>query len=117
MLDLLKRAAQYLVGMWRYRWYAMGVMWGITLAGWAVVMALPSTYKTQARIYVDTESVLRPLLSGLAVGTDVGNEVSLVTRVLLSRPSLEAVARKTDLYLRANGELELESLLESIRRR
>jgi polysaccharide chain length determinant protein (PEP-CTERM system associated) len=117
MLELLKSAVMHLQGMWRYRWLGMAVLWGITLLGAAAVMLLPSTYKSEARIYVDSESVLRPLLSGLAVGTDVGSELSLVTRALISRPNLESVARKTDLYLRAQNELQMEALLESLRRR
>ena len=53
--------------LWRRRWYAAGVAWVFCLVGWTYVLTLPDTYQATTRIYVDTESMLRPLMRGIAV--------------------------------------------------
>ena len=91
--ETLTLVLQILRGMWRYRWRAVLVAWLICLAGWAAVYTMPDQYKANARIYVDTENAIRPLLQGIAMPTDVMSEVAIVTREMLSRPNLAAVAR------------------------
>lgn len=103
--------------MWRYRWYALAITWVSALAGWALVLALPDVYEVKAKVHVDTESILKPLLSGLAVQTNVMSESTMMTQALLSTPHLESVARETDLDLRAQTQAEFDALLEGLRRR
>jgi polysaccharide chain length determinant protein (PEP-CTERM system associated) len=98
------------------RWLAVIVAWGVALVGWAVVWTLPNTYQATARVFVDTESILKPLLSGLAVPTDVRSDVNMMSTVMLSRPNLERVARETDLYLRADNAQDLDLLVRSLSR-
>jgi polysaccharide chain length determinant protein (PEP-CTERM system associated) len=62
-------------------------------------------------VYVDTDTVLKPLLTGLAVNTDVNNRVGMMSRVLMGRPNLERVARETDLALRAPTPDAFEGLV------
>jgi len=50
--------------LWRRRWHATAVAWVFCLAGWAYVLTLPNSYEATTRIYVDTESMLRPLMRG-----------------------------------------------------
>jgi protein tyrosine kinase modulator len=111
MHELFMQLITYAQGMWRYRWYALLVAWILAMAGWGWVYSLPNKYRADARVYVDTESILRPLLSGLAIESDVRSRVSIMTQTLLSRPTLETVARKTDLDLRAQTPAQFESLL------
>ena len=65
-------------------------------------------------MYVDTDTVLKPLLSGLAVDSNVQNRVGMMSRVLLSRPNMERVARETDLYLRTRSAQAFTALVESL---
>ena len=90
------------------------VAWLISLMGWVWVYLLENQYKAQARVYVDTQSLLRPLLSGLAVQPNVGQQVALMTRTLMSRPNLEKVARMTDLDLRAKTPKQQEDLYKEM---
>lgn len=106
----------YAQGMWRYRWHALSMAWIVAVAGWVLVYSLPDQYRADARVYVDTESVLRPLLHGLAVQSDVKARVAVMTQTLLSRPILEKVARETDLDLRAETTADLDALLERLQR-
>lgn len=77
-----------------------------------MVARLPDQYQASARVFVDTDSMLRPLLRGLAVQTNVSNRVRLMTQTLLSRPNLEKVARMTDQDLNAKTPAEMELLLD-----
>jgi polysaccharide chain length determinant protein (PEP-CTERM system associated) len=114
MHDLWSKILLHLHGAWRMRWLAVTVAWLVALVGWAVVWAMPNTYVASAQVYVDTESMLRPLLSGLAVGTDVRSDVNMMSTVMLSRPNLERVARDTDLYLRAPSPQDFDVLVRSL---
>lgn len=113
--ELLQQLITYLRGMWRYRWYSMVVAWLVALFGWYFVMQMPDTYLASARVNVDTETMLRPLLRGLTVQSDVTQRIALMTNKLLSRPILEKVARKTDLDLQANDSTTLDALVQKLR--
>jgi polysaccharide chain length determinant protein (PEP-CTERM system associated) len=115
MHELFTQISNYLRGMWRNRWHLMTAMWFVCIVGWVVVYKLPDQYEATARVYVDTQSVLRPLLKGLAVEAGVQQEVALMTRTLLSRPNLEKVARTTDLDLKAKTPEQMDSLLDGLR--
>ncbi|MEW5789514.1 MAG: XrtA system polysaccharide chain length determinant [Pseudomonadota bacterium] len=110
MNEALSQVVGYAHGVWRRRWIALGVAWTISLVGWVWIYLLENQYQAQARVYVDTQSLLRPLLSGLAVQPNLDQQVSLMTRTLASRPNLEKVARMTDLDLRAKTPKQQEDL-------
>ncbi len=101
-------------GGWRFRWAAVGVAWAIALAGWLAVALMPNEYEARAKIFVDTDSVLKPLLAGLAVATDPVTQVNMMSRVLMTRPNLERVARETDLALRADSPESFQRLVDSL---
>ncbi len=111
MEELIDQLKGHLRGIWRFRWFVYLLAWPLCVGGWVMVYLLPDQYEASARVYVDTTSVLRPLLKGLAVETDVGSEVAIMTRTLLSRPNLEKVARMTDMDLEATTPEEMENLL------
>lgn len=115
MHDLISHTLDHARGMWRYRWRALLVAWVACMLGWGMVYSLPNVYQASTRVFVDTDSVLRPLLRGLTTESNVINQVNMMTRALLSRPHLEEVARETDLDLRAATPREMEKLIESLR--
>ena len=104
----------YLHGMWRYRWSALVIAWVVALIGWPLVFSLPDQFTAKTVVYVDTSSVLRPLLKGLAVETDSRDELRIMTRTLLSRENLLNVARESDMDLEVNSPAEREKLLENL---
>jgi polysaccharide chain length determinant protein (PEP-CTERM system associated) len=105
-----------LLGIWRYRWLALAIMWGLALCGWIYVWTIPDIYRSTARVYVDSETVLRPLLTGLAVGTDVDTDIEMMRTVLLSRPNLETVAKTTGLAAKARTPALLERTVQDLSR-
>ncbi|MFM1891764.1 MAG: hypothetical protein RLZ44_841, partial [Pseudomonadota bacterium] len=112
VLVLLLRHAR---GVWRYRWWMLGIAWVVCLVGWTVVARMPDQYQATARVYVDTSSVLQPFLQGLAIRTtDTDRKISLMTRTLLSQPNLEKVMRMTDLDLQAKTAEDREEILAEL---
>jgi polysaccharide chain length determinant protein (PEP-CTERM system associated) len=104
-------------GAWRFRWIAIAATWAICIAGWLAVSSIPDTYEANARVYVDTRGILRPLLQGLAINPDVASGLDLVRQALLSRPQIERVARETDLDLRAKTPEQKEELIRGLQER
>jgi polysaccharide chain length determinant protein (PEP-CTERM system associated) len=115
--DSLGMVLRNLQGMWRFRWLALAAAWAMALCIWIFVYMMPDTFKASARVYVDTDSVLRPLLRGLTVENDVESDVSVMTRIMTSRPILEEVVRQADLDLTIETPLQMEGLLSSLAKR
>ncbi|SHG74954.1 XrtA system polysaccharide chain length determinant [Massilia sp. CF038] len=114
MEELISQLQVHARRFWKYRWYAMGVMWLCALAGWATVLTMPSDYQASARVYVDTQSILKPLLSGMTTVPNVEQQVSIMSRTLLSRPNLERVMRMVDLDLQSNSARQRERALDQL---
>ena len=101
----------YLHGLWRYRWSGLLIAWLVAIAGWCYVYSLPNQYNARAVVNIDTSSIMKPLLKGLAVETDQNEELAIMTRVLLSRDNLLTVIRETDMDLGADTPAEKERLV------
>jgi len=114
MRELYEQLLVYIRGIWHYRWFMMLVAWLVSIVGWGVVYQLPDQYKAEARVNVDTQSMLEPMLRGLTIGSNASQRVRLVTRTLLKRPNLEKLARMTDLDLVAQTPSEMEVLLDDL---
>jgi polysaccharide chain length determinant protein (PEP-CTERM system associated) len=117
MQDILAQLLLVLRGAWRYRWLALGLTWVVAIAGWLAVAAMPDRFEARTLVYVDTESLLKPLLHGIAVNRDVMSQVAMMQAVMLSRPNLEKVARQTDLFLSADSREEQEAVIDSLQER
>lgn len=109
MYELAERVVTNAWGVWRFRWKTMLVAWLVCLAGWAVVYIIPDQYESSTRVYIDTQSVLKPLLQGLAVETDVTTTAGMITQALKSRANLEFVSNETDLHKRVDDEKGVEA--------
>ncbi len=114
MQEVLAQIFGYARGMWRHRWLALVLAWLIAIAGWIVVSKIPDEFNATARVFVDTNSVLRPLLQGLTVQPDLVQRVALMSRMLLSRPNLEKVVSMSDLDLSTHSQQEKEKLISDL---
>ncbi|RPI13894.1 MAG: chain length-determining protein [Lysobacterales bacterium] len=114
MQEIFAQILLFLRGAWRYRWPALALTWLICLVGWAVVAMIPDEFEARTQVYVDTESLLKPLLEDIAVQRDVMSQVAMVQAVMLSRPNLEKVARANDLFLNAPTPLQQEKIIDDL---
>lgn len=117
MHELLAQVFGYLRGIWRYRWIAVVVAWLVAIAGWVYVWQLPDQYRASARLFVDTNTILRPLLRGLTVQPDPVQRVAMVSRMLLTRPNLEKILNMSDLDLKVRTEREKQEILSDLSER
>ena len=116
MHEVIAQALEFLSMIWRRRWLALAVAWVVGIASWGFVILMPNTYTSSTRVYVDTASILRPLLRGLAVEVDIEAEVELMQRTLTSRPNLERVVRMAGLDSELRGPEDLEGLILGLER-
>lgn len=114
MDEVIKHLIRTLKDLWHRRWAGLGVTWLVAIVGTVVVLRLPDRYEATARVFVDTESVLKPLMSGLTVQPNIGQRVSILSRTLISRPNLEKLIRMTDMDHVVRSEEDKEELLESL---
>lgn len=114
MAEITAVLLNFLKAIGKYRWYAVVIAWTVALIGWAVVLRLPPQYEASARVYVDTQSMLRPLLSGMTSMPDVNQQVMFMRRTLLSRPNIERLMRDVDLDVKAKNTKEHERIVNEL---
>ncbi len=117
MQEILAQILGYLKGIWNKRWQAMLIAWFVSLAGWGGVYLLPDQFESKAKIYIDTQSLLKPLLKGLTVETNVDQQINLMVRTLLTRPNVEKIIRLSDLDLRVNSDSEFDGLVKQLQKK
>lgn len=101
-------------GIWKRRWLGMVVAWLVAAAGCVAILLVPDRYEASARIFVDTQSILKPLMSGLAVQPNVDQQVVMLSRTLISRPNVEKLIRMADLDLKAQSRADQEALIDEL---
>lgn len=115
MNELYLQIFSYLTSIWRRRWYALAVAWLVCGAGWTMVASLPDKYESTARVYVDMDTMLGPLMQGIAVQVNMFEQIDVMQRTLLSRPNLEKVILMTDLDLKISSDEDKEKLVEQLK--
>jgi polysaccharide chain length determinant protein (PEP-CTERM system associated) len=101
-------------GMWHRRWIGLAVAWVVGLVAVGIALRIPEKYEASARVYVDTQSLLRPLMAGLAIQPNLDQQVSLISRTLISRPNVEKLFHMADLDLRVTSNAEREEMIDNL---
>jgi len=101
----------YLRAAWQRRWIGVIVAWLVCGIGWVAVYLVPNQYESSARLFVDADAILTPLLRGIAAESAPTTQLEILQRTLLSRPNMEKLISKTDLDLTLNSPSERERLL------
>jgi len=114
MAELTALLTTLLKAIWKYRWYAVVISWIVAIIGWTVVYRLPNEYQASARVYVDTQSILQPLLAGMTTVPNVDQQVAFMRRTLISRPNVERVMRMVDLDIKVSTPKENEKLVDEL---
>ncbi len=114
MNEIYQQLISILYGVWRKRIVAISVAWVICVVGWVFVAQIPNKYESEARIHVDAETFLKPLLGRMAVQNNIYNQVAMMRQTLISRPNIEKVIRMTDQDLLINNDEEMEDKINEI---
>ena len=89
MQQVIREFVITLRGMWRYRRLGLATAWLVAALGAGFVMTIPDRYEASARVFVNTDSILKPLMAGMTVEPNIGQRVSMLSRVVVSRPNVE----------------------------
>src|SRR6266850_1923511 len=116
MHELVDQILSHLKAIWHYRWFTVVSAWIIALGGWIFVYRMPDHYEASARVFVDTQSVLKPLLAGLTAQPNVTQMVVMMSRTLISRPNLEKVIRMAGMDIGLKTSEDQERLITRLTR-
>ena len=114
MQEIVQQLLIALRGMWKFRWPGLVVAWVTAVVGVVAVWKIPDQFEASARIFVDTDSILKPLMSGLAVQPNVEQQIGMLSRTLISRPNIEKLVRMADLDLKSQSKNDQETLIEKL---
>ncbi len=114
MDEILRQATTILRGMWKHRWLGLAVAWIVAAISVVIVFRIPDKYEASARIFVDTQSILQPLMSGLAIEPNLDQQIMILSRTLISRPNVEKLVRMADLDLNIKTKAAQEELIDDL---
>lgn len=108
------QAIPILQALWRHKWLGVATAWLVCTVGWIGVAFVPTKYESSARVYLNADPLLTPLLRGLAADTDPTRQLDFMQRTLLSRPNLEQLVRLTDLDIGVTTPEQKEALFKRL---
>ncbi|WP_428408089.1 XrtA system polysaccharide chain length determinant [Hyphococcus sp.] len=95
--DLPQPVLRSLNGLWRRRWLVVAVAWAAALIGWLAVWLIPDKYESRAQVFVQTETILEPVLNGFTARPDYSRRVEVMRLQLLTRPNVEEIILRSGL--------------------
>ncbi|MGZ8312750.1 MAG: Wzz/FepE/Etk N-terminal domain-containing protein, partial [Allosphingosinicella sp.] len=99
--------------VWRRRWLAVSVAWGVAVLGWLVIALIPNTYEAKARLFVQMQSIL-PNQIGITPD-ERQNQLLRLKQTLTSNENLIRVVRRTDLNDLVANERDLGNVVSALR--
>nr|WP_136251745.1 XrtA system polysaccharide chain length determinant [Ningiella ruwaisensis] len=110
----IQMVLDYIRGIWIRKRYLIITSWLICPLGFVYVANLPDVYESRAQVFVDTRSMLAPLLSGISIYTNPEQEVQMMAKTLLSRDNIEKIARESDLDITVTTDIEYEEMIQEL---
>src|SRR4051812_8233730 len=114
MHELIRQVVIDLRAMWRYRTLGLLAAWLVAAAGAAVLTRLPDRYEASARIFVNTESILKPLMAGMTVEPNIDQRIGILSRVVISRPNIEKLMSLVGLEAQIKTKDEYEQVADDL---
>jgi len=96
------------------RWLALTAVALVGAASVAILSFVPERYRASARIYVDTQTALRPLMANLTFQPDIDQQVAMLARTLISRPNIERLIDLPDVGIRTANAVEREARISRL---
>jgi uncharacterized protein involved in exopolysaccharide biosynthesis len=104
----------YLAIIWRRRWFFLAPTVVVLVSSLIVGMFLPKIYRAETIILVQEESIINPLIQGLAVSTPVQDRLKTLREEILSWTSLSRLAHDLKLDQGAKSPLAFERLIKQL---
>lgn len=96
---------------WRHRAWALTWAWATAVAVALVVPWLPQRFEAKARVQVDTQSSMKPVLAGLSMNTDLDRQARVLARMVTASHNLERLLDRSELGLPSSTASEREDTL------
>ena len=100
--------------VYRRRWLALGTAAVLAVLGALASRALPERYEATARIHVDTQMALKPLMVGLTYQPDPNQQVAMLANTLISRINMEQLVQRPEFRHEARDAVEREALVDRL---
>ncbi len=111
---MVEQFLDYARATWQRRFIGLTVAWLAAFGTIVAIVLTPDKYEASARLFVDTQSVLKPLMAGLAVQPNIEQQVGMLSRTLLSRPNMEKLVRMADLDLEAKTPQQRDAIIDGL---
>ncbi len=95
--DLPPQVIRYGAGLWRRRWTVATVAAASALLGWFGLWLIPDQYASRAQVYVQTETILDPVMTGVTARPNYERRVEVMRLQLLTRPNVEEIILRAGL--------------------
>ncbi len=105
------RIALYRV--WKRRWFALAVAWGICLLGWLVIALIPNVYESRAQLFVGDQAMLSTNV--IDDRADQRQKLDRIQQTLLSADNLEKVVRGTALGDSVSSDADMAGKIVALR--
>jgi polysaccharide chain length determinant protein (PEP-CTERM system associated) len=101
----------------RRRWLALGAAATVAVACAIGILQVPERYEASTRVFVDTQTVLKPLMAGLTYQPDMDQQVQMLARTLVSRSNVETLVRTPGLQLDPGNDARREAAVARLMQR
>ena len=117
MDEILRQVLTSAGDMWRHRWMGLAVAWLVALVGGVASWRTPDRYESSARVYVDTQTVLKPLMAGLTVEPNIEQQIGMLARTIIARPNIEKIMRDANLDVSITSQIERDQMVDDVTKR
>jgi polysaccharide chain length determinant protein (PEP-CTERM system associated) len=101
-------------GAWDHRWLAVATAWCVFAVGVLAVSRYPERYEATAKVFVNTQSMLKPLIEGLTVQPNIDQQLAMLAKTLISRPTVEQLIADPALGLAVPQGMDRDAYVDSL---
>jgi polysaccharide chain length determinant protein (PEP-CTERM system associated) len=116
MQEQLYEILYYLKGALKYKWASIILAWVLCLCGWLYVSSMPNKYTSEAKVHVETRTMLQPLLTGMTIESDVRGLLRVMQQLMFTKGNLEQIIKLSSLDKKVKTPTEQERLIEDLKK-
>ncbi|MGZ8186379.1 MAG: XrtA system polysaccharide chain length determinant, partial [Methylobacter sp.] len=95
---------------------AIIIAWIVCLSGWIFVTAMPNKYASEAKVHVETRTMLQPLLQGMTIQSDVRGLLRVMQLLMFTQTNLEQIIKMSDLDKNVKNVHERQALITQLKK-
>jgi polysaccharide chain length determinant protein (PEP-CTERM system associated) len=96
MQNQVTQLLYYVKATFRHKWLALFIAWAICLGSWVYIYSMPNKFISEAKVHVETKTMLQPLLKGMTVPTDSASLLRVMRLLMFTRNNLEQIIKMSD---------------------